>query len=151
MSDWTDAIVAERMEVDREFSERVRDSRFSNQEWDLVMTATEFDIEDADDPETARVVADTTKVPQILPALEEMADRGGAVPGAGGGGAGDDADDGSGGIVSGIKDALLGGGGGNDDEKIEAAERLADEYATELQQRIEANGKWEQVRIAYRE
>ncbi|ESP89010.1 DUF5799 family protein [Candidatus Halobonum tyrrellensis] len=152
MSEWTDAIVGERMTVDREFSERVRDSRFSNQEWGLVMTATEFEIENADDPETARVVADTSKVPQILPALEEMSSQTGAVPGAGGGDAGGRSS-GSGGIVSTLKEALFGGGGGGgaDDEKLDAAEELTAEYAERLQERLEANGKWEQVRIAYQE
>ena len=150
MSEWTDAIVGDRMAVDREFSQRVRDSRFSNQEWGLVMTATEFEIENADDPEAARIVANTEKVPQILPALEEMSSRTGGMPGTGG----DDArSNGSGGgIVSGIKDALFGGGGGGADaEKLEAAERLTDEYARRLQERVEESGKWEQVRIAYQE
>ena len=151
MSDWTDAIVGERMAVDREFSERVRDSRFSNQEWGLIMTATEFEIRDAADDENARLVANTEKVPQILPALEEMSSQTGAVPGGGGAGGGDARSNGSGGIVSNIKDALFGGGGSADDETLDAAERLTDEYAGRLQERLEQNGKWEQVRIVYQE
>lgn len=145
MADWTDAIVGERMRVDREFASRVDDSRFSNQEWGLVMTATEFDIENADDPDSARIVADTDKVPQVLPALDEMSKGMGAMSGTGADG-GD-----SGGLLSGIKDSLFGGGGNDDREKLEAAERLTGEYAAELQRHLEENGKWEQVRIAYLE
>ncbi|MFB6255890.1 MAG: DUF5799 family protein, partial [Haloplanus sp.] len=59
MSNWTDRIVGDRMAVDREFSDRVRASEFSNQEWGLVMTAVDFEIEHAEDPDRARIVADT--------------------------------------------------------------------------------------------
>ena len=40
MSEWTDAIVGERMAVDNQFTDRVTASRFSSQEWGLIMTAT---------------------------------------------------------------------------------------------------------------
>ncbi|QUO47028.1 MULTISPECIES: DUF5799 family protein [Halorubrum] len=154
MSEWTDAIVGERMTVDNQFNERVAASRFSSQEWGLIMTATEFEIENADDPEAARVVADTSSLPAIMPELEnlrsQMAGMGGA---PGGDGAGDSG--GSGGVVDSIKGALgLGGGGGSggpSDEELEAAERLVQEYADELQAHLEEVGKWEQVRVAYQE
>ncbi|QAU12385.1 hypothetical protein EKH57_06445 [Halorubrum sp. BOL3-1] len=150
MSEWTDAIVGERMTVDNQFNERVAASRFSSQEWGLIMTATDFEIENADDQEAARVVADTSSLPAIMPELEslrsQMAGMGGA-PGGGGGGSG-------GGLVDSIKGALGlggGGGGGASDEELEAAERLVQEYADELQAHLEEVGKWEQVRVAYRE
>ena len=44
-----------------------------------------------------------------------------------------------------------GDAGGASDEELEAAERLAQEYADELQAHLEDNGRWEQVRVAYRE
>jgi len=74
---------------------------------------------------------------------------GGAPGGAGGsGGSG-------GGLVDSIKGALgLGGSGGSDgpsDEELDAAERLVQEYADELQAHLEEVGKWEQVRVAYQE
>jgi hypothetical protein len=149
MSDWTDSIVGDRMTVDREFNDHVTASEFTSQEWGLIMTATEFDIVHADDPERARIVADTEKLPQIMPELEnvrsQMAQMGGAP-----------SDNGrsSGGIVDSIKGALgLGGGGsgGVDKEKLEAAERLTQRYAEELQSHLESKGKWDQVRIAYQE
>jgi hypothetical protein len=146
MADWTDSIVGDRMTVDREFSERVQASRFSNQEWGLIMTATELDIEHADDPERARIVADTEKLPQIMPELDnvrsQMQSMGGGSSGSGG----------SGGLFDSIASALgLGGSGGSGDEELEAAERLTQEYADELQRHLENKGKWEQVRIAYQE
>jgi len=148
MADWTDSIVGDRMTVDREFSERVQASRFSNQEWGLIMTATELDIEHADDPERARIVADTEKLPQIMPELDnvrsQMQSMGGGSSGSG--------SDGSGGLFDSIASALgLGGSGGSGDEELEAAERLTQEYADELQRHLENKGKWEQVRIAYQE
>jgi hypothetical protein len=113
------------------------------------MTATEFEIENADDPEAARVVADTSSLPAIMPELEnlrsQMAGMGGA-PGGDSGGS-------DGGVVDSIKGALGlgGGGGGPSDEELEAAERLVQEYADELQAHLEEVGKWEQVRVAYQE
>lgn len=144
---WTDAIVGERMAVDQEFAPEVRDSQFSNQEWGLIMTATEFEIEDADDPEAARVVADTSKLPAIMPEVEKMGQQMGQMGGASG------ADRSKGkGIVSRVKDALGGGGSaGPDPERTAAAEELVQRYAATLQEHLEDNGRWEQVRIAYQE
>lgn len=149
MSDWTDTIVGERMAVDSGFNERVVASRFSTQEWGLIMTAVEFEIEDAGDPDAARLVADTSNLPTIMPELEnvrsQVAAMGGASGGAStGGGSG-------GGLVDSIKGALgLGGDGdGVSDEKLEAAERLVQEYADELQVQLVDVGKWEQVCATY--
>ncbi len=150
MSEWTDAIVGERMTVDNRFNERVAASRFSSQEWGLIMTATEFEIENAADPDDARIVADTSSLPAIMPELEnvrsQVAAMGGAPGGGNGGGSG-------GGLVDSIKGALgLGGGGdGPSDEELRAAEQLVQEYADELQSHLEDVGKWEQVRVAYQE
>lgn len=157
MSDWTDAIVGDRMQVDQQFNERVRGSEFTNQEWGLIMTATEFEIEAADDPEAARIVADTDKLPQIMPELEQMSDGMGGMGGAPGGpGGGPGGGGGGGGLsdaISGIKDAILGGGdgGGVDQDRLAAAEDLTQEYAETLQDHLERRGKWEQVRLAYQE
>jgi len=151
MSEWTDAIVGERMTVDNQFNERVAASRFSSQEWGLIMTATEFEIENADDAEAARVVADTSSLPAIMPELENLRSQMAGMGGAPGGG---DAGGSSGGVVDSIKGALGlggGGGGGPSDEELEAAERLVQEYAGELQAHLEEVGKWEQVRVAYQE
>ncbi|WP_276254303.1 DUF5799 family protein [Halomontanus rarus] len=146
MSDnsWTDRIVGERMTVDQEFNSRIANSRFTSQEWSLIMTATEFEIENPEDPEAARIVANTEKIEQILPELENVRSQVGAM-----GGQTHDSGSGSGGIVDSLKGALgMGGGGGSYDEEREAAETLTQEYAEELQTKLESNGRWESVRDA---
>ena len=153
MSEWTDAIVGDRMTVDNQFNDRVSASQFSSQEWGLIMTATEFEIEDADDPENARIVADPSSLPAIMPELENVRSQVAAMGGAPGDADGSDGGGAGGGLVDSIKGALgLGGGDdGPSDEEIEAAERLVQEYADELQARLEEVGKWERVRVAYQE
>lgn len=147
MADWTDSIVGDRMTVDREFNDRVADSEFTRQEWGLIMTATELEIEHADDAERARIVANTENLPHVMPELENIRSQMSQMAGA-------PADSGSsgGGLFDSIKGALgLGDGGGVDAERQAAAERLVQEYADELQRHLESQGKWEQVRVAYQE
>jgi len=153
MSNWEDLIVGDRMAVDRQFSSRVAESDFSSQQWGLVMTAVEFRVEHADDPDRARLVADTSKVEQIVPELESIEQSMGAMgpagagrgPQAGGAGSGS-------GFLGSVKDALgLSGGdaGGSDTESVvREADQLTGEYADRLQDRLENEGKWEQVRSA---
>jgi hypothetical protein len=144
-SEWTDRIVGDRMTVDQEFSQHVRNSRFSNQEWGMIMTAVELEIENPSDPEAARIVADTSKIGQVLPAIEESRSKMGQMGGAGGGGTGGSS---GGGLLGGIKDALgLGrGDGGGNDERERAAASLAQDYADELQAHLEQRGKWDEIR-----
>jgi hypothetical protein len=140
--DWTDRFVGDRMAVDQEFNQRVAQSEFSSQEWGMIMTAVELEIENADDPEAARLVADTEKLPQVMPALDDVRDQMGAMGGAPSGGA--SSSSGGGGIFGTIK-SLLGGGGGGNDEREQAATALAQEYAEQFQERLESQGKWEQA------
>lgn len=143
MSDrqWMDRVVGDRMAVDREFTERVNESRFSSQQWGLIMTATEFEIRDPENPERAELVANTEKLPQIMPELEKIDAQVQAAGGAGGTSGGSS---GSGGVLDSIKGALgLGGDSGASDEDRRAAESLTAEYAERLQERLEEQGKWE--------
>lgn len=138
-SDWTDRIVGARMKVDQEFSERVQTSEFSSQEWGMIMTAVELEIENPEDPENARVVANTENVPQVMPALDDVRDQMGAMGGAPSGSSGSSA----GGIIDSILGLFgMGGDGGGDAERIEAAEALAQEYAERLQSHLESKGQW---------
>lgn len=141
MSDgWRDQIAGARMQVDQQFTDRVLASQFSNQQWGLIMTAVEFEIEHPDDPAAAELVANTEKVPQIIPELEKVP-RGGP-PGRqrsqrGGGGGG-------------ILDRLRGvfssdGSGGTDEKKLAAATALVEDYATQLQTFLEDQGRWEAI------
>ena len=141
--DWTGRIASERMAADKQFADRVEASSFSNQQWGLVMTAVEFDIEGPDDPETARLVADTSKLPSIMPELDKVG-QGGPMGGAPGGGE-SRGDSGGGGFLDGVKAALGLAGGSGEDDRTEEAEELAQAYADELQQQLESNGRWQRV------
>jgi len=138
---WTDRIVGERMAVDQEFTSRITGSRFSSQEWSLIMTATEFEIESPEDPDRARIVANTDRVEGILPELENLRAQTGAMGGA-------PRDGGNGGsIVDSIKGALgMGGDDGDHEAERRAAEALTQEYAEALQDHLEAKGRWEEIR-----
>ncbi|WP_276272099.1 DUF5799 family protein [Haloarcula litorea] len=139
-NDWTDRIAGERMQVDQQFNDRVQASSFSSQQWGLVMTATEFRIENPGDPEQARIVADTSKLGSVMPEMDRIENQS---PMGGGGGSGGS---GGGGLFSGVKDALGLGGGGGSDERTDEAEQLAQEYAQQLQEKLESNGRWDAIR-----
>jgi len=144
-SEWSDRIVGERMQTDREFAEKVAASNFSRQQWGLIMTAVEFEIENPDDPESARLVANTSKVESVVPELERVEQATGMAAGGG------RPDDDSGGILDGVKDALgLGGDDGIDREQLAAAEEMAQMYAGDLQEKLESKGKWEEVCVLAR-
>jgi len=146
MSNWTDAIVGERMTVDQSFVERIQQSQFSNQQWSLIMTATEFEIEHPDDPDRAQIVANTDNLEGIMPELENIQTGMGAMGGPDAG-TGDSSGSG-GGLLDSIMGALgVGDDGGTDHrEQREAAERLTQAYAAELQSHLESKGRWETVR-----
>lgn len=141
---WTDRIVGARMTVDQEFASRIANSQFSNQQWSLIMTATEFEIEHPDDPDRARIVANTEQVEGIIPELDNVPSGMGAM-----GGPAQQERSSGGGIFDSIKEKLgLGGDDTSHAEKREAAERLTQEYADELQSHLESDGRWESVREA---
>lgn len=145
MTAWTDQFVGDRMAVDREFTERVAASEFSSQEWGTIMTAVEFDIEDPESPEEARVIGDTSKIDQVLPALEQMRSEAafGGVPGGGDGDRGAGGSSEGGGLFGSIKDSLGLGGEDETEHRAEAAEALVEEYARQFQAHLEDHGKWE--------
>mgnify|MGYP006882772748 CR=1 FL=1 len=146
MSEWRDLLVGDRMAVDQAFTDRVQESEFTNQEWGLIMTATELDIEHADDAEAARLVADTEAIESIMPELESVRSQGGPMA------MGDASADDDAGVVESIKGALgldAGDDDGIDREKLAAAESLAQAYAEELQRHLESNDDFERVRRAY--
>lgn len=144
---WTDQIVGERMTVDKEFTQDVMNSEFTNQEWDLIMSAVEFEIENPGSPADARIVANTEKVATIVPELDDINAQMQAMGGAPGGGSRDRGSGGSG-IVDSVKSALGMGGGGDDEadqERIDAASELAGRYGEELQAHLESKGRWEEI------
>ncbi|MFB6142507.1 MAG: DUF5799 family protein [Halorientalis sp.] len=138
---WTDHILGDRMTVDQEFADRVAQSQFTHQQWGLLMTAVEFAIEDPDDSEQATLVADTSDLPDVVPELDAMDQSPAAMTGRGAGSEGE-------GIVATLKGklGLAEDDDGVDEEAVEAAEKLADEYAELLQRHLEERGKWAEVR-----
>jgi hypothetical protein len=161
---WRDRLAGHRMQVDEQFATQVRESPLTNGEWNLVMTAVEFEVEGQG--EGARLTADTTKVESVVPEFEKMRQRG---PG-GGGGRPESANS----VIDSVKGVLgidsfndivdlkslenrldtdltgpLGlDSGMEDDEKFQAAVRLSDAYAQELQSHLEERGQWESIREA---
>ncbi|MFB6114214.1 MAG: DUF5799 family protein [Halodesulfurarchaeum sp.] len=135
---WRDRIVSARMSVDSQFEDRIEASSFSRQQWGLVMTAVEFEIENPQDPEAAEIVANTDNLVHVLPELESI-DNQMAQMGSGGGG--------SSGLLDGVKDALGFGSGSSVDESTkQEAISLTEEYATQLQSELESTGQWGTVR-----
>ena len=145
MADWTNKLAGPRMQVDQQFHDRVMNSRFSNQEWGLIMTAVEWRIRDPDDPETARLEADTSKIEEIIPEIDRIQEQMGASASPMGGGQ-------SGGFGGGIRDfldTLLGNGAsGSDAERLADAEALVQDYARQLQQYLENHERWDEIREA---
>lgn len=150
-ADWTTAIAAERMELDREFGDRIDASSLGRQQWGLVMTAVEIEIENPSDPETASLRPDRSSLPAILPeldAVEQAGPGGGAVGGGGAGGRGSGSGDGRAGSGGGLLDAItgaLGLGSGVDDERRAEIERLTDQYCERLEEKVRESGRWEAV------
>jgi len=130
------------MRVDEEFNQRVLDSQFSNQEWGLIMTAVEFDIDSPETPDTAEMTADTEQLEQIIPELENLPE-GMARPGGDTGGN-------SGGVIDSLK-SVLGfddsdaNGSGVDRDELAAARELVEEYASVLQRYLEEQGRWSEI------
>lgn len=143
MSDWQDRIVGTRMSVDRQFTDRIEASSFSRQQWGLVMTATDFEIENPEDAEQARIVSNTEKLSSVLPEMDRIEKQMGSM-GGGGGRSGS----GTGGLLGSVKSALgLGGAGGSkDEERTAEAKKLTQAYADALQRELEEAGRWDEIR-----
>jgi len=139
---WTDQLAGARMQVDKQFNDRIIQSEFTNQEWGLIMTAVEFEVENPDSPD-AKLVANTDNLPEILPHLEEIEDGMGGPPGG-------TSQGGSGGVVGRLGKYLKGFTGGSesgvDEEKLQAATSLVEEYTAELQAFLEEQNRWDKLR-----
>ena len=135
-SAWQDAVIAERLEADREFQDRLQQSSLSNQSWELVMTAVEFEIESPNNPDEARLVARTDSLDNVMEAIGSIQARQGGQGGGAHGGS-------SGGFVDRLLGSLgLGGSGGSHRGE---AESMARDYAEQFQQLLEERGKWQSV------
>ena len=139
---WQDEIVGDRIAVDRDFHERVQQSPFSNQQWELIMMAVEFEINQPNDPERARIVADTSRLPHVaaeLDRIESGMDTMGyqASP--------DETTGRVGGMLESFRNRLGIGRNRAEQDQLAEAASLVDEYAAALQRRLEAQGTWDSV------
>lgn len=142
-NNWQDHLAGARMRVDQQFEHRVRDSRFSSQEWGLIMTAVEFEVQSAGEPDSARLVADTEKLGAVIPELGKIQEEMGGAPRPASGSSG-------GGLFGRLRQYLGGLTGdaspeGSSDEQLEAAQTLANDYAAELQAYLEEQGRWADI------
>lgn len=140
---WTDMMAGARMQVDQQFQHRLERSEFTNQEWGLVMTAVEFEVLDANDPENAHLAADREQIRQIIPELDTIQrEMGGAARPV------ENNPDGSG-IFGQLKQYLgfLSEDTSDepDEERLAAAKVLVDEYTEELETYLRERGRWEEV------
>ena len=136
MAHWTDQIVGARMAVDEAFASEVANAGISRQEWGLIMTSVEFEIERPEEPGEATLVADAA-LESIGPALEGLAAERSPLEG------GERSDDG--GVIATIRSALgLADeeAGGLDEGQLEAAQELTRAYASRLQRRLESQDRW---------
>jgi hypothetical protein len=140
---WTDYLAGARMQVDQQFSDQVRASEFTSQQWGLIMTAVEFEIDDPGDPEQATLVANTDNVETIIPELDAI-ERQTAGMGAGGGRS----------RSTGTGTSLLGrirsyfsseSDDGADAEQYEQAVTLVDQYTTQLQALLREEDRWQEL------
>ncbi|MHB9286636.1 DUF5799 family protein [Halobacteriales archaeon Cl-PHB] len=146
MSDWQDQLAGARMQVDQRFQDRVSASDFSNQEWGLIMTAVEFEVQFPEDPEGARLVANTDHLDDIVPELGRIQKQMGGSP--------TPVEDGPdrGGILGSLRSMLdsLSTNHDNtpDEAKLADARELTQGYADELQAYLEERGRWDEIRQA---
>lgn len=141
--DWTDRIMSDRLAVDQEFVGRIADSSLTRGEWGMIMTVVDFDIEDPGDPDRARLVGDTSRIPDILPQVQKVRNRTAMGPSGG-----ESSSDEGAGLFGSIKSALGLGGSKPDPAMQRDAEELVEAYAAELQAHLEDEGKWEEIRAA---
>ena len=143
---WRDLIAGDRMRVDQEFAGAVQQSGFSRSEWGMIMTAVDFEVEG--EGESARLVADTSKVDVIMPELDKIVRQmGGESSGGSSGSLFSRTLAGS--IVDSLRSSFgaggSGGGSGRADRRQEAI-RLANDYADALQGHLENRDRWERIR-----
>lgn len=134
---WDERIIGVRMAVDKEFQPRVDSSGLSNQSWELIMRAVEFEL--VHDPTIDQVIIHPhfEQLDSVLPAIAEAESRKGdpSMPGS--------PQEGSGGLLDRLNGFL--GRTNNGDSYRDEAETLATEYASELQAQLKAMGKWDEI------
>lgn len=136
MPDWRDQLAGHRMQVDRNFADRIQESELTNREWSLVMTAVEFEIEG--EGADAQLVADTSRIDAVVSEFDTIQPGGGILA---------PYESSSEGIWELITE-VIGSGPRSDTTKRESAIELANDYAEQLQIYLEEQGQWKSIRQA---
>lgn len=131
-TDWEHEIINERLKVDREFQERVKESVFSPQSWELVMTAVSFEIVESN--EDAHLSPNLDQLSSVLPAIAEIQQRT----------AGETNEKDHQGIVGRFLRAV-GLRHGPHEIYREEAETLISAYATALEQELRDRKRWDDI------
>jgi hypothetical protein len=142
-NEWTDQLAGARMQVDQRYQETLDASSFSNQEWGLVMTAIDWDIENPETPDEAELVADTSKLSEIIPELESIQqEMGGSQRPVE---EGPDTSGFLGRIKRYIDDLTANGSSESSEKRYNDAVELVEGYTMELQSYLEERGRWADV------
>lgn len=144
--DWTDRLAGARMRVDQQFQDKLVESEFTSQEWGLIMTAVEFEVEYADDPEKARLRANKEKLEEIIPELQNIQKEMGGSPRPV-----ESAPTGEstlGRIKQYLHQLRPETPAQNDSERLSEARVMTDEYAHDLQKFLEKRDRWDEIRQA---
>jgi hypothetical protein len=135
--DWTNHLAGARMAVDQQFEDRVLASDFSNQQWGLIMSAVEFRIERAAEPEVASLVVETEQVEAIVPELNKIQSQMGGAPGA-------DQQGGSDSAMDRLK-GWLGMDQQNEADQLAEATDLVEAYGEHLERYLKDQDRWEDI------
>ena len=142
-NEWTDQLAGARMQVDQRFQDTLEASSFTSQEWGLVMTAIDWDIENPKTPEEAELVADTDQLSEIIPELENIQNQmGGAQRPVE---EGPDTRGFLGRIKRYVHDLTSNASGESSKKRYNDAVELVEGYTIELQSYLEERGRWEEI------
>jgi hypothetical protein len=142
-NEWTDQLAGARMQVDQRYQDTLEASSFTNQEWGLVMTAIDWDIENPETPDEAELVADTSKLSDIIPELESIQRQmGGAQQPVE---EGPDTTGFLGRIKRYVHDLTSNTSGQSTEKRQNDAIELVEGYTMELQSYLEERGRWEDI------
>lgn len=132
---WDDHLIGDRMEVDQKFQSHVENAGLSNQSWELIMRAVQFEIvhDQANDEYTIQTQFD--RLDSVLPAVAGAQKWEGELT--------RQEPEQSSGLFSKLNE-LLGRSKSGEDYR-EQAEDLATAYAEELQEHLVERDKWDEI------
>lgn len=70
----SDRLIGYRMNADKDFADRVRESSFTSSEWELLMSVVSFEIDGPEDPDSAELRPELEGLDQAIDAMSELPD-----------------------------------------------------------------------------